>query len=70
MCIQVQETAERISVEKLQARDRIHFYTDLLLFEDELHDNGCSILTVKVVNTIFITNSNIIVSVAVKAREL
>ncbi|ELT97899.1 hypothetical protein CAPTEDRAFT_149664 [Capitella teleta] len=44
---EIQETTEKINLQKLQAKDKIHFYTDLVLFEDELHDNGCSILSVK-----------------------
>jgi hypothetical protein len=29
----------------------IHFYESLILFEDELHDNGCAISDIKVVIT-------------------
>jgi len=47
-CLKVSETVERIDVEKLKKRDPIHFYDDVLLFEDELSDHGTSILSVKV----------------------
>ncbi|KAI0229782.1 TIP41-like protein [Lamellibrachia satsuma] len=41
-------TTEKIDVEKLKVREKIHFYADILLFEDELSDNGCSMLRVKI----------------------
>ena len=47
---QVTSTEERIDVEKLKQHDKIHFYADIMLFEDELHDCGCSILNVKIVS--------------------
>ena len=47
---QVLETTERIDIEKLKQRERICFYDDIMLFEDELSDNGCSVLSVKVVS--------------------
>ena len=56
--LQVAETTDRIDMEKLKKRDPIHFYDDVLLFEDELSDHGTSILSVKVVS-----NSNTIVIV-------
>ena len=46
---QVSETTERIDLEKLKVREKIHFYEDILLFEDELSDNGTSIMNVKIV---------------------
>ena len=47
---QVLETTERIDIEKLKQRERICFYDDIMLFEDELSDNGCSVLSVKIVS--------------------
>ncbi|XP_005090053.1 TIP41-like protein [Aplysia californica] len=44
----VSPTLDRIDVEKLKKREPIHFYEDVLLFEDELSDNGTSMLNVKV----------------------
>ena len=37
-------------MEKLKVREQIHFYADILLFEDELGDNGHSMLSVKIVS--------------------
>lgn len=44
----VKQTDERINVEKLRQREQILFYNDLTLFEDELHDNGIAVCSVKV----------------------
>eukprot|EP00057_Strongylocentrotus_purpuratus_P006971 XP_011661445.1 PREDICTED: TIP41-like protein [Strongylocentrotus purpuratus] len=43
----ITETDERIDIEKLKVREKIFFFEDMPLFEDELADNGCAILTVK-----------------------
>lgn len=45
---EVQETSERIDVEKLKRKEKILFYHDLTLFEDELHDNGIAVCSVKI----------------------
>nr|XP_022344260.1 TIP41-like protein [Crassostrea virginica] len=45
--ITVSETTERIDIEKLKVREKILFYEDMLLFEDELADNGTSLLNVR-----------------------
>ncbi|CDQ70090.1 unnamed protein product [Oncorhynchus mykiss] len=42
------ETSERIDMEKLKAREQIMFFDDVLLFEDELHDHGVSMISVKI----------------------
>ena len=42
-------TEEKIDIEKLKVREKIMFYEDMLLFEDELADNGTSMLSVKMV---------------------
>lgn len=39
----------RIDMFKLMKRETILFYHDLTLFEDELHDNGTSLTSVKIV---------------------
>ncbi|XP_076163056.1 TIP41-like protein [Ptiloglossa arizonensis] len=44
----VQETSERIDIDKLKKREKILFYHDLTLFEDELHDNGIAVCSVKI----------------------
>ncbi|XP_003705401.1 TIP41-like protein isoform X2 [Megachile rotundata] len=45
---EIQETSERIDMDKLRRRDKILFYHDLTLFEDELHDNGIAVCSVKI----------------------
>ncbi|XP_071486591.1 TIP41-like protein [Diadema antillarum] len=45
--IQVLKTEERIDIEKLKVREKIFFYEDMPLFEDELADNGSAVLSVK-----------------------
>lgn len=42
-------TTERIDIEKLKRQEPILFYDDVILFEDELGDNGTSQLSAKVV---------------------
>ena len=42
-------SAEKINMEKLRMPEPILFYDDIILFEDELADNGISLLSVKVV---------------------
>ncbi|KAF4082019.1 hypothetical protein AMELA_G00146930 [Ameiurus melas] len=46
--IKVSPTSERIDLEKLKAREQIMFFEDVLLFEDELHDHGVSMISVKI----------------------
>ena len=46
--VRTSETEDRIDYEKLKVRERILFYEDLVLYEDELDDNGCSKLSVKI----------------------
>jgi len=50
----VEETNERIDMDKLKQRDKIMFYHDLTLFEDELHDNGVAVSSVKIVSYLII----------------
>lgn len=47
---QVMPTTERIDMEKLKAREQIMFFEEVLLFEDELHDHGVSMISVKIVS--------------------
>ncbi|XP_076876146.1 TIP41-like protein isoform X2 [Brachyhypopomus gauderio] len=46
--LKVSPTTERIDLEKLKAREQIMFFEDVLLFEDELHDHGVSMISVKI----------------------
>lgn len=49
---QVELTEERIDLEMLKQKDKILFYHEMMLYEDELHDNGISSLTIKIVSLI------------------
>jgi len=44
----VEQTEQKIDIERLKGREKIHFYADIPLFEDELHDCGCSMITVRI----------------------
>ncbi|XP_063989529.1 TIP41-like protein [Diachasmimorpha longicaudata] len=46
--VTIEETKERIDMEKLKRKEKILFYHELTLFEDELHDNGIGSLSVKI----------------------
>lgn len=46
--VNVTSTDQRIDYEKLKERERILFYKDVVLYEDELDDNGCSKLSIKI----------------------
>lgn len=50
----VEPTDLRIDLEKLKQKERILFYHELSLFEDELHDNGIATLSVKIVSFIHV----------------
>lgn len=45
----MEETDERIDYEKLKKQERIAFYDEVILFEDELADNGAAVFSVKIV---------------------
>ncbi|EDO46678.1 predicted protein [Nematostella vectensis] len=45
--LRIQPTTDRIDIEKLKVKEKIYFYEDLVLFEDELADNGTAKLNVK-----------------------
>ena len=47
----MESTDERIDMEQLKVKEKIYFYEDVILFEDELADNGISKLNVKMVKT-------------------
>jgi len=46
-------TTEAINLEILKRQDPILFYEDLVLFEDELADNGTSKVNVRIVSRLF-----------------
>lgn len=45
---QVEETEERIDYDRLKQQERIYFYDEVILYEDELADNGTAVLTAKI----------------------
>lgn len=45
--LKIHDTEELIDLEKLKKHEKIHFYQSLVLFEDELADNGIAKLSVK-----------------------
>lgn len=45
-----EKTDLKIDKFKLMVKEQILFYEDLSIFEDELHDNGTSVLSVKIVS--------------------
>ena len=59
VCGKIEASDERIDTERLKVRDKISFYSDVILFEDELHDSGCSMLSVKIVCN---TSLNLVIS--------
>ncbi|XP_041935314.1 TIP41-like protein [Alosa pseudoharengus] len=46
--MRITPTTERIDLERLKAREQIVFFEDVLLFEDELHDHGVSMISAKI----------------------
>ena len=48
---QEEESDESIDYSKLKEQERIFFFDDVVLFEDELADNGTAVLRVKIVSS-------------------
>uniref|UniRef100_H2Y4E7 TIP41-like protein n=1 Tax=Ciona savignyi TaxID=51511 RepID=H2Y4E7_CIOSA len=46
--VTVSKTSERIDLEKLKKREKILYFEEMMLFEDELADNGSAQLTIKI----------------------
>lgn len=46
--MKVMKTTDQIDLERLKTREQILFFDDVLLFEDELHDHGVSMISVKI----------------------
>jgi len=44
----VELTEDQIDMEMLKQKDKILFYHEMMLYEDELHDNGISSCTIKI----------------------
>lgn len=49
LLLRASPTTQAIDYEQLKVQEKILFYQDLILFEDELDDNGCSALSTKIV---------------------
>ncbi len=50
VCSQVTDTSDRIDYEKLKQQEQIFFYDEIILYEDELADNGTAVFSVKIVS--------------------
>lgn len=48
----ISPTSERVNIDKLKVKEKILFYEEVMLFEDELADNGTAQLSVKIVSII------------------
>lgn len=48
--VRVEDTDLKLDIFKLMQKERILFYQDLTLFEDELHDHGIAVCSVKIVS--------------------
>lgn len=48
--IRCEDTDEKLDIFKLMQKEKILFYQDLTLFEDELHDHGIAACSVKIVS--------------------
>lgn len=53
--IRSEDTDAKLDLFKLMQKERILFYTDLTLFEDELHDHGIAVCSVKIVSLTFLS---------------
>ncbi len=50
----VSPSEQGIDYERLKVREKILFFDELILYEDELDDNGCTVLTAKIVSLQYI----------------
>lgn len=55
--IRCEDTDEKLDIFKLMKKEKILFYQDLSLFEDELHDHGIACCSVKIVSSINLFHS-------------
>lgn len=58
----MEETTERIDYTRLKQQEKIYFYDDVILYEDELADNGTALLSAKIVS---VSLTCVLLSVAV-----
>jgi type 2A phosphatase activator TIP41 len=52
--LKIEDTLDEIDYELLKQKQEFLFYEEIILFEDELHDNGISKFTVKSVSDLFL----------------
>ncbi len=45
----MKETDEKLNLDKLRTPEPMLYFDEVILFEDELHDNGQSLLSAKIV---------------------
>ena len=45
-----ERTISGIDYERLKLREKILFFDEVILYEDELDDNGCAVLSAKIVS--------------------
>ena len=50
----VESTQQKIDYERLKIQEKILFYDEIILYEDELDDNGVSKLSLKIVSNYFL----------------
>ena len=48
------ETGDIIDLNKLKVKEKIFFYEEIILYEDELADNGVASLSVKIVSLFYL----------------
>ena len=56
----VEPTEQKIDYEKLKIQEKILFYDEIILYEDELDDNGVSKLSLKIVSNLMLIESCVI----------
>ena len=53
--IRFEDTDAKLDIFKLMQKEKILFYQELTLFEDELHDHGIAACSVKIVSLLFLS---------------
>ena len=70
---QVEETNQQIDFEKLKKKEKIEYWDETILYEDELGDNGVAKYNVKIVsldnNSTRVTLSNTVLHVLIVAES-
>ena len=53
--LEINATNEKIDYERLKIQEKIVFFDEIILYEDELDDNGIAKLSIKIVSYFFYT---------------